>query len=275
MAKKYMIDFDFIGKDSVPFKKSFEINEDAYYLLQDLIAGKSSCDKVFNVTSNDVNKFIQQVLPEGSAKLFRTAMGTQTATDVLKEKELDPNLPVDQKLKYFNEASLKISTMLNHQKGVSKGYAAQMEKADANLDASKKKLAATKRKAKSDLEKIKKSMEALKKALDPERRKTQMEKLQKREANVKARLARAEAAVTKAKDKKAFKSATKNIALNTARNSYLSPRVVVSWAKHNNVPIEKIYSQAQRTAFDWAMDTPEDYYLNYPNVPTADSDTDD
>lgn len=45
MAKKYIVDFDFIGKDSVPFKKSFEISEEAYLLLQDTIAGKKSYEK--------------------------------------------------------------------------------------------------------------------------------------------------------------------------------------------------------------------------------------
>lgn len=270
MAKKYMIDFDFIGKDSVPFKKSFEISEDAYVLLQDIIADKKSYEKVFGVTSNDVNKFIQQVVDEGSAKLFRTAMGTKTATEVLQKIEIDPNATVDQKLAAFNKASLEISTMLNHKKGVSKSFNAQLDKADENLKNAKAKLTKTKKQVKTELEKIQKSMEAAKKALDPERRKIQMQKLAERKAKQQAKLVKAEAAVTKAKAKKDFKNATKDVALNTARNSYFSPRVVVSWAKHNNVPIGKIYSKAQLSKFDWAMDTSEDYYLNYPNVPVKD-----
>lgn len=270
MAKKYIIDFDFIGKDSVPFKKSFEISAEAYYLLQDLIADKKSYDKVFSVTSNDVNKFIQEVVAEGSAKLFRTAMGTKTATEVLQKIEIDPNATVDKKLEAFNKASLEISTMLNHKKGISKSFNAQLEKADENLKNAKTKLTKTKKSVKSELEKIQKSMDAAKKALDPERRKLQLEKLAARKEKQAKKLEKAEAAVAKAKNKKEFKNATKDVALNTARNSYFSPRVIVSWAKHNNVPIGKIYSPAQQAKFDWAMDTPDDYYLNYPNVQTKD-----
>lgn len=274
MSKKYMIDFDFLGKDSVPFKKSFEISEEAYYLLEDIISGKKSYDKIFSVTSNDVNKFIQQVLPEGSAKLFRTAMGTKTATDVLKKIDIDPNATVDQKLAAFNKASLEISKMLNHKKGISKNFNTQLEKADESLKNAKAKRTKAQKQAKADMEKIQKSMEAAKKALDPERRKIQLAKLAEKQVKIKAKLAKADAAVEKAKTKKDFKNATKDVALGTARNSYFSPRVIVSWAKHNNVPIGKIYSQAQQTKFAWAMDTPEDYYLNYPNVPVQDEPVD-
>lgn len=267
MAKKYIVDFDFIGKDSVPFKNHSKYLKKHIFSFRILLLVKKSYEKVFNVTSNEVNKFIQQVLDEGSAKLFRTAMGTKTATEVLQKIEIDPNASVDKKLAAFNKASLEISKMLNHKKGVSKSFAAQLEKADESLKNAKAKLTKTKKQVKAELEKIQKSITAANKALDPERRAIQLQKLAERKAKQQKKLEKAEAAVEKAKTKKEYKNDTKDVALNTARNSYFSPRVIVSWAKHNNVPIERIYSKAQLAKFDWAMDTAEDYYLNYPNVP--------
>lgn len=259
----YYIDFDFLGKDSVPFKKSVEINEEAYSLLQDLIANKSETDEVFDVSSSDVNSFIKEVMHNASAKLFRTAVGSKVATDALIRQKIKPDATLDEKIKAFNDASLEISSLLNHQKNISKNFDAQMKNADSKLSDLKKKAKETEKKAKEDLKKLKKQIAATKEVFSGDELKEKLAKLSEKKEKIEARVQKANSRISVTEDKINFKQKTANIALGTAKTSYFDPRVVISWAKHYNVPIEKLYTKALIKKFSWAMDTDENFFLKY------------
>lgn len=259
----YFIDFDFLGKDSVPFKKTVEIDEEAFSLLQDLVNGKSKTDEIFDVSSADVNSFIKEVMHNASAKLFRTAVGSKVATDALIKQKIDKNASVEEKVKAFNEASLEISSLLNHQKNVSKGFNDQMKKADDKLSDLKKKAKDTEKKAKEDLKKIKKQIEATKAVFKGEELQEKLAKLAEKKAKIETRVEKSKNRVSNAEDKIEFKQKSANIALGTAKGNYFDPRVVVSWAKHYDVPIEKLYTKSLINKFQWAMDVDEDFFLRY------------
>lgn len=268
MSNHYIVDFDFIGKDSVPLKRSYEVSEEAYKLLQQIMEGKKQSDKVFDITSNDVNAFIKEVLPEGSAKLFRTAIGTKVATEVLQKQKIPANATVAEKMKFFHEASFEISTLLNHKKNVSKNFNDQQAKATDAIKLAQEKKVEAEKKAKVDLKKLSKSIEAAKELYkdDPEKLKDKIAMLSTKRDKIKERLEKATERVESAQEKADFKAATKDVALGTALTSYFSPRIVYSWCKKNSVPIDKIYSKTKQEKFKWAADTDPNYYIDYPNV---------
>jgi len=45
-----------------------------------------------------------------------------------------------------------------------------------------------------------------------------------------------------------------NISTSTSKVNYLDPRIVVSWCKSIEMPIEKIYNKTQLQKFVWSMD---------------------
>ena len=51
-----------------------------------------------------------------------------------------------------------------------------------------------------------------------------------------------------------------NVNIGTSIAIYIDPRVIVSWAKRHDMPIEAIYKTANdRTKFIWSMETPSSW----------------
>jgi DNA topoisomerase-1 len=46
-----------------------------------------------------------------------------------------------------------------------------------------------------------------------------------------------------------------NVATSTSKLNYIDPRIVISWCKKAEMPIEKIYNKQSLKKFTWAMDT--------------------
>jgi len=46
----------------------------------------------------------------------------------------------------------------------------------------------------------------------------------------------------------------KTVALGTSKINYLDPRITVAWCKRNDVPIEKVFNRSLLTKFGWAME---------------------
>ena len=50
-----------------------------------------------------------------------------------------------------------------------------------------------------------------------------------------------------------------NISLATSKVNYIDPRIVVSWCKKSEMPIEKIYNKSQLKKFVWSMSNETDW----------------
>lgn len=84
------IDFDFLGKDSVRWEKTLEIEDDNDRALAENLKhfeeGKAPNDQLFpTITSARVNDFLKGVMPGLSAKVFRTFHATKTVEGYLQE----------------------------------------------------------------------------------------------------------------------------------------------------------------------------------------------
>ena len=134
--------FDFLGKDSVPWHKEIEPHPDVYTVLKELhdnalerIASfkdrKSKKTKgdpkkiaqIFpSVNSTHVNRFLGEVYPELTAKVFRTYHASTIMREELKiskAKKIDPEFI---KKAAFKRANLEVARVMNHTKQAPKGW---------------------------------------------------------------------------------------------------------------------------------------------------------
>src|SRR5919199_6574166 len=93
---KQIIEFNFLGKDSVPWQKTLEVNSEdtkaLYKNLQQFMKGKKPSDQMFDgINSRKVNAFLQTIMQGLTAKVFRTCI----ATKVVQEALSNPPIKVD------------------------------------------------------------------------------------------------------------------------------------------------------------------------------------
>ncbi|RDE15576.1 MAG: DNA topoisomerase I [Candidatus Thorarchaeota archaeon] len=134
--KKDSIVFDFLGKDSVPWHKEMTPNPDVYNVLKELhdsalerIASfegrrgeKTGGDpkriaKIFpTIDSTHVNRFLSEVYPELTAKVFRTYHASTIMREELKMSKAKKTDPEFIKKEAFRRANLEVARVMNHTK---------------------------------------------------------------------------------------------------------------------------------------------------------------
>src|SRR5918996_620189 len=122
---KQLIEFNFLGKDSVPWQKTLVVNspdtQGLYKNLKLFMNKKESNSQIFDrITSSKVNIFLRNVDPKNvpglTAKVFRTYIATKT----VKEELSDPKIKVDknssemEKIYLTKMANLKAAITCNH-----------------------------------------------------------------------------------------------------------------------------------------------------------------
>ena len=140
--KKDSIVFDFLGKDSVPWHKEIQPDLDVYRVLKELHekavdrissfktrkAKKTKADpkklaQIFpSINSTHVNRFLSEVYPELSAKVFRTYHATTIMRDELKKSRARKTDPEFIKKEAFKRANLEVARVMNHTKQTPKGW---------------------------------------------------------------------------------------------------------------------------------------------------------
>lgn len=134
--------FDFLGKDSVRWHKEVEMLPEVYDELKQLHDNALERIESFNkrkskrtggdpkkiaqifpsIGSTHVNRFLSEVYPELTAKVFRTYHATVTMREELKTnkaKKVDPEFI---KKEAFKRANLEVARVMNHTKQAPKGW---------------------------------------------------------------------------------------------------------------------------------------------------------
>ena len=165
------------------------------------------------------------MMEELTAKVFRTFNASflfQNEISSINQKF--DNYSNDDKLNIildmYNKANVKVAMLCNHQKNVSKSFNEQIEKMDDKIE-----------------ELVKKKKELL---TDKTKNKDKIAKI--------------EIKLRDAKNKKNLKIEMKNLSLTTSKINYIDPRITIAFLKYHDIPIEKVFSQALRDKFFWAMD---------------------
>src|SRR6185437_8398719 len=126
---KENIEFNFLGKDSVPWQKTLEINnkeiETLYQNLKLFMKNKEVHDLVFdNINSMKVNTFLRNIDPKNvpglTAKVFRTFIATKIVKQTLKSPPLEVNTNSSETKKIYiaKYANLQAAITCNHKKGI-------------------------------------------------------------------------------------------------------------------------------------------------------------
>lgn len=218
--KEGVVRFDFLGKDSIRYKKDFVPIKEVYNNIEKFMENKNSENELFNlINSNDINKYLQTCMKGLTAKIFRTYNASELLYKELhklskKYENNDKDDMINILLDGFNSANAKVAMMCNHQKNISKSFHTQVNKLIDRMKTIKQKI----NKAK------------------PQQKKKLKQQL------------------TKLKIKKALKIELKNISLGTSKVNYIDPRISVAFLKKHNIPLEKIFSKTLQEKFSWAFD---------------------
>ncbi|KAF8975518.1 DNA topoisomerase 1 [Entomortierella lignicola] len=129
LEKPNIMHLDFLGKDSIRFQKSMEVDEQVFKNIR-LFKREPAQegDELFDrLKTSELNKHLQSLMKGLTAKVFRTYNASFTFQDQL--NKLTPNKgTVAEKLLAYNRANREVAVLCNHQRAVSKGHAVQMDK---------------------------------------------------------------------------------------------------------------------------------------------------
>jgi DNA topoisomerase I len=232
---KVQIEFNFLGKDSVPWQKTLEIfSPDTKALYENLLffmKGKDKTDEIFeDITSSKVNKFLRSIdkdnLPNLTAKVFRTYI----ATAIVKKHLSAPILKANKNESEFKKvyiakiANLQAAITCNHKKGI-----------DPKNPASKKSWEKFEQSVANKKEKIKQ----IELELKDKKWKTELQKLKK------------EQRLEKLEFQLRLQEETKDYNLGTSLRNYIDPRVFKSWCEYVNLDWTKIYTSTLQRKFKW------------------------
>jgi DNA topoisomerase-1 len=272
---KYKVEFNFLGKDSIPYKNEVELDENIVKSLIEFAQNKKAEDKLFpHVSSIDVRAFLNLVIPGLTAKQFRTATGSTLLAQALAKQAIDPSLKEIRKLEIFTAANLEVALTLNHQTAVSEAYDNSVVKMKSTLKAMKEEYRELKSSIKNQILKLEEqrdhNIEYYKSKREGERLK---ESIKRAKETCKKGTERLQTKLTKLKEridivesKVDIKEKTRGVALGTSRANYSDPRIPISWCKDNNVDLKRIYPLTAQKKFSWAMDVDADFYKKYPKV---------
>ena len=220
------IKLDFLGKDSVRYVNTVKIDDNVYSKILSFTKDKKKSDDLFElINPTMLNIYLKSMMEELTAKVFRTFNASflfQNEISSINEKfdTYSSDDKLNLLLDMYNKANVKVAMLCNHQKNVSKSFNDQIEKMNDKINEFAEK----------------------KKELQQDKTKNK-EKLKKLELKLKD-----------AKNKKDLKIEMKNLSLTTSKTNYIDPRITIAFLKYHDIPIEKVFSQALRDKFFWAMD---------------------
>ncbi len=233
------IEFNFLGKDSVPWQKTIEINskevESLYQNLNLFMKNKKGSDLVFdNINSIKVNTFLRNIDPKNvpglTAKVFRTFIATNVVKQTLKNPPLVVNITSSETKKIYiaKYANLQAAITCNHKKGI-----------DPKNPASKTAI----EKYESTITKKNEQIQQIKNDIRTKNWKTekQKEKLEERLEKLEIQL-------------KLYKE-TKDYSLGTSLRNYIDPRVFKAWMNYMKLDWKKLYTTTLQRKFLWVENT--------------------
>ncbi|KAK8712399.1 hypothetical protein V6N13_147639 [Hibiscus sabdariffa] len=216
--------FDFLGKDSIQYVNTVEVELPVYKAIGEFQTGKRSSDDLFDkLDTSKLNAHLKELMPGLTAKVFRTYNASITLDEM-------------------------VAIICNHQRSISKSHSAQMSRLTEKITELKGVL----RELKVVLDRAKKGKPPLKDADGKQKRNLTPEAIEKKIAQTNAKIEKMERDMQTKED-------LKTVALGTSKINYLDPRITVAWCKRHEVPIEKIFNKSLLAKFAWAMDVDPDF----------------
>lgn len=240
-----MIEFNFLGKDSVPWQKTLEVNSDEtralYGNLKKFMQGKKQSEPIFDgINSRKVNAFFQQIMPGLTAKVFRTCVATRVVQLELSKARVHKNSSDLRKIYVARKANLDAAIKCNHKKGIDpKNPAAQkaLEKFEESITKRKELIA----KLKADIEAKKWKTEIQEKRLKETLERLQLQLMLQQE--------------------------TRDYNLGTSLRNYIDPRIMKAWLNYVELDWTKIYTSTLQRKFKWVEGyRDKNFRMFYPEI---------
>ena len=220
------IKLEFSGKDNIHYKNTVKIDEKIYETLISFIKNKNNKDDIFDlITPINLNNYIQEFMPDLTAKTFRTMRANEIFQEEIDKindnyKNYSKDDIKDVLLDAYIKANIKVALSCNHQKKISKSFADQINKLSENI-----KISNEKKKITTNKDKIHKLNEKIKKL----------------------------------KNKRELKSQIKNLSITTSKVNYIDPRISIAFIKKHNLNIDKILTKNLQEKFNWAINVDKDW----------------
>ncbi len=177
--------FDFLGKDSVPWHKELEMPPEVYSVFRELYHKatdrvesfasrrsertkgdpKKTAQIFSDIGSSHVNRFLSEVDPDLTAKVFRTFHATTTMREELANSKTKRSDPEFIKMDAVRRANLEVARVMNHTKQAPKGWGRATERFEERIKAAGKKVVA----ARKPLEDRRRQLRELKKREEAQR----------------------------------------------------------------------------------------------------------
>ena len=150
-GKQYVVQFDFLGKDSIRYFNQVPVEKRVYKNLKIFLENKKPGDDLFDrLTTMTLNKYLNTLMDGLTAKVFRTYNASITLEKELEKnmKDLDEDASEAEKVLAYNRANRSVAILCNHQRTVPKGFEESMEKLRDKIKAKKKEIKEAKKNVK-------------------------------------------------------------------------------------------------------------------------------
>lgn len=242
---RQMIEFNFLGKDSVPWQKTLEVDSDdtraLYENLKKFMQGKKPSDPIFDgINSRKVNAILQQIMPGLTAKVFRTCIATRVVQLQLSKAKVNKNSLEAQKIYVAKKANLEASIRCNHKKGI-----------DPKNPAAKKAL----EKFEESIAKKKEAIAKLKAEIAAKNRKTELQEKRLKETMERLQL------------QLMLQHETRDYNLGTSLRNYIDPRIMKAWLNYVELDWTKVYTPTLQRKFKWVEGYKDkNFRMFYPEI---------
>eukprot|EP01054_Gregarina_sp_Poly1_P005409 Gregarina_sp_Poly_1__5408@NODE_285_length_10045_cov_61_806174_g246_i0_p1_GENE_NODE_285_length_10045_cov_61_806174_g246_i0NODE_285_length_10045_cov_61_806174_g246_i0_p1_ORF_typecomplete_len758_score145_58Topoisom_I/PF01028_20/1_5e78Topoisom_I/PF01028_20/4_6e03Topoisom_I_N/PF02919_15/4_2e74Topo_C_assoc/PF14370_6/9_6e03Topo_C_assoc/PF14370_6/1_4e24_NODE_285_length_10045_cov_61_806174_g246_i038716144 len=262
----HQITLDFLGKDSIRYLNTVELDPLAYKNIKQFCQLKSSEENIFDTTStSSLNKYLKELMPGLSAKVFRTYNASVTLQSELSHID-DPEHAVDKSSvedikRFYEHANRQVAILCNHQRSVPKQHDVSMGKLQKALNF-----------VLENIQEVEEYIQWLRddnssgdfKFTPSPRAPEDPPHVPAVKPNMKE-----EAAVRKLhtlKNKKVkmelrirVKDENKTVSNHTSKQHYMDPRITVTFCKKYDLPIEKFFNSSLLKKFPWAMYAKSDF----------------
>ncbi|KAG7541356.1 DNA topoisomerase I eukaryotic-type [Arabidopsis thaliana x Arabidopsis arenosa] len=219
--------FDFLGKDSIQYVNTVEVEPLVYKAIGQFRAGKSNSDDLFDeLDTSKLNAHLKELVPGLTAKVFRTYNASITLDVMLRQETREGD--VNQKVVVYQQANKEVAIICNHQRTVSKSHGAQIQRLAGKIEELKEGL----KELKNNLERAIKGKSPLEGSDGKKTRNITPEAWEKKIAQQMMKIEKMERDMQTKED-------LKTVALGTSKINYMDPRITVAWCKRHEVPIEK------------------------------------
>ena len=278
-------EFRFLGKDSVLWHKKLELPEIVQLNLDELIRDARPSNSSTNgdrghptrdmpqlfpdISSRDVNAYLSEILPDLTAKVFRTHHATMAVQDSLETSGVEADDPEYVKWEALNLANLEAAVLCNHTKKEPASWSRSRLRYEERLQKAEERVAAYRDRLDSQREALaalrQEAQEALV-AAPPARQERVKARYDKRMGTAGRRVERAQAMLDRAKRALGKIEVQASIAakkrtwnLGTSLKSYIDPRITYEWGQQVDYDVlERYYPKALRRKFAWVRNEAQD-----------------